>query len=90
MLSTGGIAPTFVEDLLLMPEAEVLAVGSRTTEAAQAFAQRYGIARAYGDWETLAADEDLESPLVPHATTLEVMSLLDEVRAQVGARYPTC
>jgi predicted dehydrogenase len=30
---------------------------------------------------------DLESPLMPHATTLEVMSLLDSIREQVGVIY---
>jgi predicted dehydrogenase len=30
-----------------------------------------------------------ESPLIPHAATLAVMSTLDEVRAQIGVRYPT-
>jgi predicted dehydrogenase len=30
----------------------------------------------------------LESPLVPHTATLEVMSLLDTVRAQIGVTYP--
>ena len=29
----------------------------------------------------------LESPLVPHAATLEVMGLLDTVREQIGVRY---
>jgi predicted dehydrogenase len=31
---------------------------------------------------------ELESPLVPHATTLEVMALLDDIRAQLGVVYP--
>ena len=29
----------------------------------------------------------LESPLVPHATTLEVMTLLDTIRDQIGVTY---
>jgi predicted dehydrogenase len=29
----------------------------------------------------------IESPLVPHAATLEVMATLDEVRAQIGVHY---
>jgi predicted dehydrogenase len=69
ILATGGIARTFVEDLLLMPDAEVMAVGSRSQEAARAFADRYGIARAYGDWPSLAADPDLDVVYVatPHS-----------------------
>lgn len=69
ILSTGDIARTFVEDLQLMPDAEVLAVGSRTETSARAFAERYGIARAYGDWASLAADRDVDVVYVatPHS-----------------------
>jgi predicted dehydrogenase len=56
ILATGAIAGRFVEDLQRMPDAEVVAVGSRTQAAADAFAQRYQIPRAYGDWASLAAD----------------------------------
>jgi hypothetical protein len=30
---------------------------------------------------------EIESPLVPHAVTLEVMGLLDRIRAQIGVSY---
>lgn len=60
ILSTGGIAATFVEDLKLLPDAEVVAVGSRTQAAADAFAKRYEIPRAYGDWASLAADDGVD------------------------------
>jgi hypothetical protein len=36
----------------------------------------------------LAAGE-LESPLMPQETTLEVMNLMDTIRAQTGVTYPT-
>jgi predicted dehydrogenase len=69
ILSTGGIAATFVEDLKLMPDAEVLAVGSRTPAAAEAFAERYGIPRPYGSWGALAVDEDVDVVYIanPHS-----------------------
>jgi predicted dehydrogenase len=60
ILSTGGIAATFVEDLKLLPGAEVVAVGSRTQAAADKFAERYEIPRAHGDWASLAADETVD------------------------------
>jgi hypothetical protein len=28
-----------------------------------------------------------ESPLVPHAATLQVMALLDDIRARIGVSY---
>ncbi|HEY8475059.1 MAG TPA: Gfo/Idh/MocA family oxidoreductase [Natronosporangium sp.] len=69
ILATGGIARTFVEDLKRMPDAEVVAVGSRTQAAADGFAERYGIPRAYGDWAGLAADAEVDVVYVatPHS-----------------------
>jgi predicted dehydrogenase len=69
ILSTGGIAHDFVEDLALLPDAEVAAVGSRTPDAAQAFAARHGIPRAYGSWAELAADPEVDVIYVatPHS-----------------------
>jgi predicted dehydrogenase len=69
VIATGGIARTFVEDLQLMPDAEVVAVGSRTQAAADAFAQQYEIPRAYGDWASLAADDAVDVVYVatPHS-----------------------
>lgn len=69
ILATGGIAAAFVKDLRLLPDAEVLAVGSRTPEAAARFAERYAIPRAYGSWAELAADPDVDVVYVatPHS-----------------------
>lgn len=60
ILATGWNAARFVADLRLLPDAEVVAVGSRTQAAADAFAQRYGIPHAYGSWEELAADDRVD------------------------------
>jgi predicted dehydrogenase len=69
ILATGGIATTFVEDLRLLPDAEIVAVGSRSKESAEAFAGRYDIPRAYGSWAELAADDDIDVVYVatPHS-----------------------
>ncbi|MFC4104524.1 Gfo/Idh/MocA family protein [Micromonospora zhanjiangensis] len=69
ILATGGIAATFVRDLRLVPDAEVVAVGSRAEGTARAFADRHGVPRAYGSWEALAADPDVDVVYVatPHA-----------------------
>lgn len=56
ILSTGGIAAKFVEGLRELPDAEVVAVGSRTAASADAFAERYGIPRRHASYEALAAD----------------------------------
>ena len=59
ILGTGGIARTFTEDLLLLGH-EVAAVGSRAAATAEEFAARYGIARAYGSYAELAADDAID------------------------------
>lgn len=68
ILATGGIAERFTTDLLTLDGAEVVAVASRTEASARAFAERFGIPRAYGDWDGLFADEDVDVVYVatPH------------------------
>lgn len=61
ILSTGHIASVFVSDLALLPdEAELGAVASRRLDKAAAFAREYGLARAYGSYEELAADPEID------------------------------
>jgi predicted dehydrogenase len=69
ILATGGIAAAFTADLVDLPDAEVVAVASRTEASAKVFAERFGIPRAYGDWASLAGDADVDVVYVatPHA-----------------------
>ncbi|MFI6013939.1 Gfo/Idh/MocA family protein [Streptomyces sp. NPDC051243] len=69
ILATGGIAAAFTADLVDLPDAEVVAVASRTQSSADAFAERFGIPRAYGDWTALAEDGDIDVVYVatPHS-----------------------
>lgn len=69
ILATGGIAAAFAADLVDLPDAEIVAVASRTAASAEAFAERFGIGRAYGDWESLARDENIDVVYVatPHS-----------------------
>ncbi|MFB7373238.1 Gfo/Idh/MocA family protein [Streptomyces sp. NPDC056222] len=68
VLATGGIAARFTTDLLTMEGAEVVAVASRTEASAKAFADRFGIPRAYGEWAALTSDPDVDVVYVatPH------------------------
>ncbi len=61
ILSTGHIASVLARDLaLLHDEAELTAVGSRNLTKAEAFAEEYGVTRAYGSYEELVADPDVD------------------------------
>ncbi|MBK3646472.1 Gfo/Idh/MocA family protein [Streptomyces sp. MBT33] len=69
ILATGGIAAAFTADLVDLPDAEVVAVASRSQASADAFAERFGIERAYGEWGALAEDADIDVVYVatPHS-----------------------
>ncbi|MFE3204346.1 Gfo/Idh/MocA family protein [Embleya sp. NPDC059237] len=77
ILATGGIAAEFTEALRSLPDTEVIAVGSRSTPSAKAFAERHEIPRAYGSWAELAADDDIDIVYVatPHSAHREAAGL---------------
>ncbi|MFJ9746144.1 Gfo/Idh/MocA family protein [Streptomyces chartreusis] len=87
ILATGGIAAAFTADLVDLPDAEVVAVASRRQESADAFAERFGIPRAYGDWTSLAEDGDIDVVYVatPHSAHREAAGLCLE-----GGRHVLC
>ncbi|GGZ10776.1 oxidoreductase [Streptomyces poonensis] len=90
ILATGGIAATFTADLVDLPDAEVVAVASRSMDSAKAFAERFGIPRAYGDWASLAADEDVDVVYVatPHAAHRAAAGLCLEAGRNVLLEKP--
>jgi predicted dehydrogenase len=54
------MAAAFAKALEALPDAELVAVASRSEASARRFAERYGVPRAYGDWARLAADPDVD------------------------------
>ncbi|WP_268986221.1 Gfo/Idh/MocA family protein [Streptomyces sp. CC210A] len=91
VLATGGIAASFTQDLLGMPDdAEVVAVASRTLEGAKGFAERFGIPRAYGSWAELAADGDVDVVYVatPHTAHRAAAGLCLEAGKPVLCEKP--
>ena len=65
---TGGIASKFAEDLALLPDAELVAVGSRGQASADAFGDRFGIPHRHVGYDALAADPEIDAVYVavPH------------------------
>lgn len=59
ILATGGIAASFASDLRTAG-LDLVAVGSRSQEAADEFAARFDIPRAHGSYEDLVADPDVD------------------------------
>ncbi|KAA9004720.1 Gfo/Idh/MocA family oxidoreductase [Paenibacillus spiritus] len=68
IISTGVIADKFVRDLAYSREGAAFAVGSRSPEGAEQFAGKHGIPRAYGSYEELVADPEVEAVYIgtPH------------------------
>ena len=67
IMATGWIADLFVKDLQLAGH-QVVAVGSRSSDNALRFAQTHRIPKAYGSYEALVADPDVDIVYVatPH------------------------
>jgi len=60
ILGSGQIANAFVKGLKSLPDAKVVAVGSRSKERADAFAKQYDIPNAYGSYEELVENPEVE------------------------------
>ena len=69
ILGAGGIAGVMAETIAEMDEVESYAIGSRNIEKAREFADRYGFQKAYGSYEEMLADPDVELVYiaVPHS-----------------------
>ncbi|PWI44850.1 Gfo/Idh/MocA family oxidoreductase [Streptomyces sp. ICBB 8177] len=69
VLGPGGIAATFVEALRTYTHQQVVAVGSRSAERAEAFARRFAIPAAHGSYAGLLADDRVDIVYVasPHS-----------------------
>jgi len=67
ILATGGIAGAFASDLRTAGR-DLVAVGSRSQESADAFAARFDIPRAHASYEELVADPEVDIVYVstPH------------------------
>lgn len=68
ILGTGWIAGKFTQALLEHTGQQVVAVGSRSQQSAQAFADRFGIGHAHGSYDELVADDQVDVVYVatPH------------------------
>jgi predicted dehydrogenase len=61
ILGAGSIAHTFAKGVAVLDDATVAAVGARDLDRAQAFADTYGIPKAYGGYDALVNDPDIDA-----------------------------
>lgn len=77
ILSTGSIAHSFATALTFVPDAELVAVGSRALESAQMFAEQFHLPHVHASYDALANDPDVDVVYIatPHALHHENMLL---------------
>ena len=77
IIGVGGIGETTAPTLAAMEEIECYAVASRTLERAQNFAAKHGFEKAYGSYEELLDDPEVELVYVatPHSHHYEHMMM---------------
>lgn len=68
IIGLGHIANKFATDLLTIKDAELYAVASRKKTSANEFASKYGAKKAYGTYEDLANDPNIDAVYIatPH------------------------
>lgn len=73
VLGCGHIARKFATDLLLVEDARLVAVGSRSQAKADVFGADFGVEHRHGSYEALAADPSVDVIYVatPHSLHLE-------------------
>ena len=71
LLAAGGIAGRFAKGLAtIKDQATCLAVASRDLAKAEKFAQEFGVGRAYGSYDELLADKDVDAVYISTPNSL--------------------
>lgn len=78
ILSAGNIASVMADTIVKMKEARICAVASRSLEKAEKFAEKYQIEKAYGSYEELAGDPEVDlvyvaTPMSEHYENVKML-----------------
>jgi predicted dehydrogenase len=68
VVGPGRIAAKVVRDFVHLPDAEVVAIASRSAERARAFADANGVGRAHGSYRAIVEDDEVDALYIatPH------------------------
>ncbi|ABC29353.1 predicted dehydrogenase and related protein [Hahella chejuensis KCTC 2396] len=90
VIAPGRIAQRFAACFAAIDDARVLAVASSNRERGDAFAQRFGCERVYGDYRELAQDPDIDAIYIanPHRYHLETALLCIDAGKPVLCEKP--
>lgn len=85
IIGAGNIASVVAATMKVLGEVECYAVASRNLEKAERFAAKYGFERAYGSYEEMIADENVELIYIatPHSHHYKHMKLCIEAGKHV-------
>lgn len=77
ILGAGSIAGTLAETMNKMPEVQCYGVASRNLEKAKVFAKEHGFAHAFGSYDGMLADEEIELVYIatPHSHHYQHMKM---------------
>lgn len=77
ILGAGNIAGILAKTMAQMPEAECYAIAARSLDRAEDFRSKYGFQKAYGSYEEMLQDEQVELVYIatPHSHHYEHMKL---------------
>ena len=64
MIGCGFVAAEFAKSLTLLSDVELAAVGSRSKEKAQNFAEKFNVKKSYGSYEELVNDSQVDAVYV--------------------------
>jgi predicted dehydrogenase len=87
IVSTADINRKLLAGAAESPDVDVVAVGSRDLDRAKAFGAEHGIPRAYGSYDDLLADEDVEAVYIPLPNTMHCEW---SVRAVEAGKHVLC
>jgi predicted dehydrogenase len=87
IIGLGNIANQFATDLILLEDAELVAVASRNSDKANEFAQKYNCQKAYGSYEALFADDQVDIIYIatPHDSHAEL-----SIKALENGKHVLC
>ncbi|WP_316633014.1 Gfo/Idh/MocA family oxidoreductase [uncultured Flavobacterium sp.] len=87
IIGLGNIAHQFATDLLLVEDADLLAVASRDILKADEFVAKYNAAKAYDSYEALFADQEIDIVYIatPHDSHAEL-----SIKALENGRHVLC
>ena len=84
IIGLGSIAKKFAEGLAVLPNAKLYAVASRSLEKAKKFAASYNAPVAYGSYEEIAADKNVDIIYIATPHTLHYENTMMSLRNKVA------